>query len=358
MKADQIIEKFGLRDLCVVNGVLGQKMDEGCIQRFVENDPSKTGKYLEWMLYQAGGGVCRLDRSTVQWENGEHKEPALREQLKAAWIEDLVKGYKDDNGVDVPPISQEEAEKKWAEDEPALKRLHIYGDEDYVQHGCFGFYRNWPGRNNLYPEIVKLVERFHRHRAALKAQGKSIDLSLKTYPNLPDLAKALENISAAEIRAIQDYDVIFKSEWLLVSCPYTVGASLRLGIPKWCTSNESGFLSALSGGGKNRWKEYAEHHALYYCRFRKLAKPAAFPVDYVAIQVPFCSNVPLVPTFTGANYWDADDKSSDLNGWLAKMTRHPCMTLDHVQSFKDALQAMIDHFKQFPKERLVLNFGI
>lgn len=357
MKADQTIEKFGLRDLCVVGGVLGQKMDEDCIQRFLDGDPSKTGKYLDWMLYQAGGGISRLERSTRQWENGEHKEPALREQLKAVWIADLVKGYLDDFGEKVPPITEAEAEARWPEDEVRLRRLHVFGDEDYVQHGCFGFYRTWPGRANLYGEIIKLVQRFHRHRAALKAQGKSTDLSLKNYPNLTDLARVLENISAAEVKSIQDYDVVFKSDWLFVGCPYTVGASLRLGIPKWCTSNESGFLAALSGGGKNRWKEYAEYSALYYCRFRQIARPAASPVDFVAIQVPFASPA-IVPSFATANYWDAEDKSTDLTGWLMKMTRHPCMTMEHVRSFKDAIQAMIAHFAHFPKERLVLNFGI
>lgn len=362
MKTDKIIEKFGLRELRVIRGQLGQKMDESCIQQFVKGDPSGTGKYLEWMLYQAGGGKLKLDRSLKQWQEGEHNEPSLRDQLRDCWITTRTGEWKDDLGNDMKPVSREVALQDWEQKEEALKWYHVYGDEEYIEQGCFGFYRKWPGGNEQYSTIVEAVRRFHRHTQALKAKGKSIDLSLATYPNLTDLLQALKDVAAAELKADVDYDLVYSDEYLQVYCPYNIGASLKFGVSKWCTANESMFLSALGGEGKNRWKEYAGVSALYYCHFRNMPDVPATPAKHVAVQVNY---QPVdAAQMDGANlavayakYWDSEDKSNSLEEFLNVLTASRAARAQHLSSFKCAINAIAQHYGKFDRERIVTNFS-
>src|SRR4051794_36934698 len=104
-RANEVIEKYGLRENCSVRGVVGQKMDEDCIRQFVAGDPSGNGKYIGWMLLQAGGGQERLDKSEGQWDKGDHGEQPVRETLRKHYIEDAVHGYTDDTSKQVHPVT-------------------------------------------------------------------------------------------------------------------------------------------------------------------------------------------------------------------------------------------------------------
>jgi hypothetical protein len=357
VKADKIIEKFALRAPCVIGGKAGQKMDEECIQRFISGDPSGRGKYLEWMLFQAGGGKTKYERALDQWKTGNHGEESVSTQLRHIWIKDAMEGYRDDNGNPVKPVTQAEAEESWKQHEKELRTQHVYGDEDYLAYGGFGFYRSWPGKNSLYELIVKTVGRFHRHQDVLKTQGKSLDLNVKSYPNLSDLLFALKDITANELMRDLDYDVVYRDDYLAVVCPFNIGASLKFGIPKWCTSNESMFISALSGQGTNRWHEYASISALYYFRFKGMAA-YGHPVNACAVQMNFePSDTGLDQRIADAAYWDAEDKSFNLREWLSAMTTNPAVTLDHIASFKSAIKEMKTHFQNFPRDRVVTTFS-
>jgi hypothetical protein len=366
VKADKIIEKFGLREPRLIRGKCGQKMDEDCIQRFVRGDPSLSCKYLEWMLYQAGGGKSKLDRSSKQWQDGEHGEPSLRQQLRECWIKARVEGYKDDIGVAVKPVTLVEATADWEANEDDLRRYHVYGDEEYIEQGCFGFYQSWPGANGHYETILNSVQRFHRHAAALRAKGNSTDLSLSEYPNLSDLLSALRDVAAAELKADVDCDSVYEDDWVRVYCPYNVGASLKHGIAKWCTANESMFLQALTGEGKNRWKEYAATSALYYCHFKRMQADKSTHLNHVAIQIDFGftpSNAP-VSTKEGsrsavayAKYWDADDQSHSLAEFLDLLSKSYLTHPNHMTAFRGAITAIAEHYRVIDKGRYVTNFS-
>lgn len=357
MKADQIIDKFALRATCTVGGKKGQKMDEACIQRFVKGDPSGRGKYLEWMLFQAGGGKARYDKSIQQWSMGSHGEESIRDQLRKVWIDDAVSGFRDDFGNPVKPVSLEEAERSWAENEESLRKQHVFGDEDYSSFGGFAFHRSWPGKGDLYELIVSSVQRFHRHQQTLRAKGKSTDLCLHQYPNLTDLLIALKDITAQELKEDLDYDVVYKDNYLAVVCPFNIGASLKFGIDKWCTANESMFLQALSGEGINRWHEYASRSSLYYFRFKQMDK-FGFPFNACAVELRWemDSTKGIEKQISEANYWDAEDEPRNLREWLNKMATNKSVTIQHMKSFKAAVQKMKEHYRNFPRSRVVTSF--
>lgn len=321
-------------------------MDEDCINRFAANDPSGNGKYLEWMFYQAGGGKDRLNKSTDQWEKGDHGEPPVRETLREQFVKDCLSGWKNDKGEFVPPVSKEEAEKQWAEAHDRLRRQHIFGDEDYAITG-FGFYRTWPGHNNLYEQIVQAIKRFHRHQQALKASGKSIDLNLKNYPNLRDLMEALQDLTLVELKSDLIYDKVWEDDKLVIIAPLNIGASIRFGIPKWCTACESMMRTALAGGGPNRWKEYAKDAALYYCKFKGVDGTGTFPWHAVALQVLHSDK-----TMENVKYWDADDQSHDEQAALSSVSTK--IGAPYAKTFKAALKAVKAHFNDYPKEKVIL----
>ena len=61
----EIADKYGLDNPCVVNDAPGRKMDGDCFRRFVEGDPSGNLKYLDWMIFQAGGGEQKFEKSVL-----------------------------------------------------------------------------------------------------------------------------------------------------------------------------------------------------------------------------------------------------------------------------------------------------
>lgn len=359
MKAVKVINKFELRQVRVIHGKSGQKMDEACIQKFVDGDPSGSSKYLEWMFYQAGGGKSKLDRSMKQWNEGEHGEPSLKEQLRTLFITTRMGFWKDDNGEEVKPVPKDVAEALWDQEERRMMAYNVYGDEEYVEQGCFGFYQHWPGANECYELIVDAVRRFHRHAAALRAKGHSTDLNITNYPDLADLQNVLKDVTAAELKADVDYDLVYSDDWIQVYCPYNIGASLKLGHNKWCTANESMFLDALSGGGKNRWKEYASVSVLYYCHFKNV--PEGVVPKHVAVQVthqnPDLAEEDPKRRVAYARYWDTEDKSHSLEEFLKAIGACAAMRLNHLNSFNHAIQEIVRHYTAFDRTRVVTNFS-
>jgi len=352
-RMQDIIDKYGLRDTCSVRGVIGQKMDAECIQMFIACDPSGIGKYLDWMLLQAGGGMERLTKSIAQWEKGDHGEQPVRDTLRKHYIEDAVSGYIDDVGNRVNPVTESVAVVQWDEfGEAFFRNQHIYGDEEYALTG-FGFYRAWPGHNSLYEQIVQTVGRFHRYQQKLKSLDKSIDLNKSSYPNLRDLQEALADITFLEVKNHIDFDKVYEDERLEVICPFNIGASLVYGHQKWCTANESMFKTACAAAGPNRWKEYAKDSALYYCRFKArvvVLNENANTYRQIAIQAPFNG---VASTWKYFDTGDASHTEGDIFGLIRSSFGHFA-----DEAFTHALMAVEAHHRHYPKSRLNLEFVV
>ena len=345
-RVNDVIEKYGLRDTVTVRGVTGQKMSEECIQQFIASDPSGTCKYLDWMLLQAGGGLSSLERSRAQWESGDHDDPPLRESLKGWYIKDCVAGFADESGVQVGPMSAEEAERRWEEkDQEIFRKYHIYGDEDYVLTG-FGFFRQWPGGSTgRYDTITSAVNRFHRYRPLLKSCGKSTDLSAKNYPTIDSLLVVLAEFTVNEVMSALDHDTVYEDNNVTIIAPYTIGSSIRYGHHKWCTSNESMFKSAVATNGPNRWEEYASGAALYYCRLYVDGK-----LSQIAIRVELDEKDTRYGDYVFYDTTDAVVKPDEITAVLSKSGHGLC------SSWSYALEAVKAHVANYPSKRLNLRF--
>lgn len=346
----EIEDKYGLDNLCVVQNVPGRKMDSDCFRRFTEGDPSGNLKYLDWMIFQAGGGTQKFEKSVLQWEKGDHGEQPVKGTLREKYLADAVAGYIDDNDKPVAPVSYADAVRAWDEkDGEFYRRQHIYGDEEYAITG-FGFYRSWPGKDSLYEQIVQAVSRFHRYRSKLVSLNKSVDLSVSSYPNFRDLLEVLSDITYLEVKNAADYDTVFDNEHVTVVCPFNVGASMKFGHQKWCTANESMFKSAVADNGPNRWKEYAKDAALYYFKMKAETVGEDETLAQIAVQAPFSKK-------------DSEWKLYDTHDTARSETETHGMVCEAFggqvgASFKRALSACRAHLKNYPKSRLNLEFVV
>lgn len=344
-RIEKAIKKYGLRDSCSVSGIEGQKMEEDCIQRFVKGDPSGTGKYLDWMLFQAGGGQEQMDRSLRQWQIGEGAERPVSESLRNYFLA----------RIKLPP---EEALAKWeSEYKDEFRKNFIYGDEDYTLTG-FGFYRKWSA-NDRYADIVATIKMFHKHIHSLKDKHVRTDLTPENYPTLESLKEVLCEAAMKEVLEDIRYDTVYDDAYLNVVCPLNIGASVKFGHPKWCTSNVSMFEAAYTGDAANRWKEYASHSGLFYCLFKPSPNAAMTiamknrDITKFAVQVPLCD----LSTFEWTLY-NSEDKSLIINdfsvnlGLLAREHDGTC----YCDSFGVAIEKIKSYMRKFDIDRVSTDF--
>jgi len=359
-KVERIINKFGLRNPVVLkckDGATGQKMDEECIQKFVKGDLSGNGKYLEWMFLQAGGGKERMERSLLQWEIGEPPERSFRERLKEAWIKDEISGWIEDTGEKHAAKTKEQAEKGWDQVEEEWRVQHIYGDEDFSDVG-FSFVQSWPGRNSLYERIVAAARRFHKFQSKLKAMKVKMDLTLANYPQIKNLEDVVSDIWALEIRSDIDAEKIYEDDIIVAWVPFNIGASLKYGIPKWCSSNDSNFSAVVQGNSLCRWKEYSSVNMLVYCRFKAPHAKRVTRWDHVAIQIPF--KIILTSDIGGdwahATFWDNQDIGHSYSEFLMEVSFHAsnkALIRKSIEGMMGKVESFADHY---PYRRLVCDF--
>ena len=75
-------------------------MSEDTLRKFMDSDPSGNFKYLDWMLFQAGGGQDAMLRSLQMWDGESAADlTSLRNQCRTDFIEDQIKGGVDALGL-------------------------------------------------------------------------------------------------------------------------------------------------------------------------------------------------------------------------------------------------------------------
>lgn len=358
MKTDPIIDFFHLRDATLREGETGQKMDEECIRKFVFGDPSKHCKYLRWMLYQAGGGGKRLKTSINIWQNGEKDEPSLREVVKRAWIKFQMDGYTDQSTGEIhAPATKEEAEKSWAAEEPQLRADFVFGDLDHYRQGGFGFCKTADESEGRYDAIIDAVQKFHKYSDTLRAWKVPMDLTIANYPEVKDLQVALSHALMAHTRKELDHDILVDNDLLRVVCPYTVGSSLKYGIDKWCTANETEiarniFQTQTPGIQESAWQTTLKYSILYYCMFK-----CTVPV-HLAIQVSHSEAKNASDNVLYSRFWDSGDNSHTLENTLRTLENNAFISLDHLREFKKALRLVSEHAVNFDKSRVITVWSI
>lgn len=339
---DFVKQKYRLSELSFVDGESnGKKLGHGKVmadetfQRFVDADPSGTGKYLDWMLFMAGGGQEAMEKSLRLWEGDGPQDPkALRNQCHHDFVAEQTAGYTDDHHVPHPSVSAEEAEKNWRDCEESLRFEFLMGDQDIANENGYGFFRSWPGKNKLYERVINAVQFWHNAQQKLALQnqemkraerlrngpislwtnedhkfmsdwaggGTWIDLDIYSgwkpreysqakarYKSIDALLAPLKDIRKSQILKDERFDLVYEDQVMRVICPLTVGASLKYGCIKWCVSNRTDYDLSFEQQGQQHWKTYAEKGPLLFMLF-KIAMP------------PYCHKLAvLLPTVSLAN---------------------------------------------------------
>jgi len=295
-RIDFVVQKYRLAEQTLVeaeeNGRklgLGRVMAEETLQRFVDGDPSGNNKYLDWMLFQAGGGQEMIEKSIQLWEGENESDPnSLRNQCRADFLKEQTEGYTDDNSVRHLSVSQVQAIANWKAWEPRSRFEFIMGDQDVALEEGYGFWRHWPGKNGVYAKIVSAVKLWHMAQPKLLAQNQRFERFTRltrtsrcqlshedrqfvekcqetplpplvvldlysgwrpkeysqpsaVYRNVGDLLRTLADVHKLQILRDVRFEKIYEDEQLLALCPLTVGAAIKFGIGKWCVSNKTEF---------------------------------------------------------------------------------------------------------------------
>ncbi len=300
----------------------GPVMSEECFQKFVESDPSGNGKYLDWMLYMAGGGHDAAVKAQILWD-GESAtdEHSLLNILHKEYVEERTAGYEDSlTRKKVPAVVREVAEADWTKKQAEIKAEFYLGDQDLACEDGFGFYRNWPGKDNHYANIVAYVRNWDASIAKFRAQNASIAARMAkavklgapdpdsadepeerdpsatvieldiykgwklesllqpaaVYNNLAKLTAVLNGRVRDTALADTRHEIVFENEHVTAVCPYTIGASVKFGHYRWCTSSKSDFDRAMQNQGAitgGNWATFASKGPLVYIRFKQPMPP-------------------------------------------------------------------------------------
>lgn len=336
-RRDTVVRKYGLDTHTIIkdkNLGPGPVMAPEAIDQFVRRDPSRTGKYLDWMLFVAGGGQAMASAAENRW-TGCTVFSSSRDEMREDFMrETAAKG-----------IPAERAAKDWQELEPRCRAEFILGDQDVCNAGSYGFYRHWPGKDEIYEKVCRAIELWHAHFPKLKAhneklaasaeklEGEIIELDIyagwkpndlcqpkATYNSLDSLMKAMaviqENLVLKDRRALK----IFDTDDLLVVVPLTVGASIHYGISKWCTANLTELKRCLRGESPTcNWTSYGSRGPLVYFRWKK-----DVPADIasVALHITDKNRPPWEEWLVLNNWYDAQNLPESANNGLKLALRY------------------------------------
>lgn len=327
---DSVVKKYRLFELTFIDAeVNGKKVGQGklmspeTLQQFVDGDPSGNCKYLDWMLFMAGGGQEAMEKALQLWQGESADDPnSLRNLCQKDFITEQVQGYTDEGGVYRPPVTKEQAQAAWEACEERTKFEFLMGDQDVAMEDGYGFYRDWPGKDRHYEKILNAVRLWHnaqpkllarnqqfaragRLRSVTRAQWTDDDISFMAkfsenpiqeaieldiysgwkpgeysqagarYKTVAALLGQMSDIRKMQILKDDRHQVIFEDAIVRVICPLTMGASLKFGCSKWCISNRSDFDRSFDNKSPSNghWKSYGDKGPLVFMCF-KVPMPA------------------------------------------------------------------------------------
>ncbi len=175
------------------------------IQRLLSLDKTPDKHILDWIFYVAGGGARAFQASQKSVDvardwmmrnlMGQPAEGTVDDALRrnpeafdefakqagyATFEEFRRRGGHFGIGPDdlpIKPMTEEEAEAEWAQDEPVFKEVYFYGDDDVAKDTSkpFAYYQDWPGRDNVYQQIEQALTQYNElvaNPGALKLYNK------------------------------------------------------------------------------------------------------------------------------------------------------------------------------------------
>lgn len=259
---------------------LGPMMDPGAMQRLIDADRTPDKHWLRWIFFQAGGGQRAKEQS----------EKAL-DRVKKRFIEERINGFQHPRTKEeFPPVSQEEAERRWEAVKDEFVAVTDCADQDAVEHlSVFGFFRHWPGQGEIYEKTVNTITEFQDIFPKLLKMNS--ELAMESRPELPTepdqipTLEAMQQITAkvdryfASKKARTDIreDTIYSDDYIVAVAPLTYAAAVKYGHDEWAWANRAKFDEVLSGetsAYNDQWKSNTAHGKIYVYLMFKYPVPA------------------------------------------------------------------------------------
>lgn len=359
-RVDFVVKKYRLAEVTRIDGEgEGKIMADATLQHFIDGDPSGNLKYLDWMIFQAGGGQDAMEKSLQLWVGeGEADPNSLRNQCRMDFVDEQVKGYRDEQGRYHPPVTREQADRAWKAIEERSQFEFVMGDQDVASEEGYGFYRNWPGKNKHYEKIVNTVKLWHMAQPKLLAQNqrraryerlklmpsrdytnddarfmsqchesplppnvvldlyagwkpKDFSQAGAVYKTLRDVMRTLADVRKLQILRDVRFEKIYDDANVLVVCPLTIGASIKFGLGKWCVCNRTEFdRSFETNGSEGNWQRYNKTGPLVFMSW-KVPMPAY--LHKIALHIPRERLKGLNGTWSDVNWVDCRNESVATN---------------------------------------------
>jgi hypothetical protein len=313
-----VIEKYDLKRVSVVEDFKlgeGPLLDPQAFEKFKAADPSGNLKYLDWMLFMAGGGQQALETQLLMWLS-----------------------FKDDCST------------------PEMERFYMVGDQDVARLGGFGFFRHWPGPNSLYERVCSLIKLWHRALPSLKGKvevdlyfgwKKGLSQRGAAYSNYKDCLKVLGDVRRQLVLEDVRFDLIYEDDNLVVRCPLTIGASIKFGICKWCTANIGDVNQGLADDNPMmpNWVTYNKQGPLVYFHWKT---PMTCGLDHMALHCKDANRSIALESYV--------DMNNEPGGVSLDTIRGRISASELRQSLELARAAIATWLRSFDRKRIKLKF--
>lgn len=298
-EVQQVLVKYGVlmpdgSPGCVFNKRVncGVLMDSKVVERLVGVDTTPDNEWLDWIFFQAGGGA-----------KAQTETARVQARLKDKFFTTHTKG---NEKLGIAAASQDQVEAMWAKQGKALMAsLAVLGEpflREHVYSGCFGYYRNWPGRANIYPEVVATVKAWLEIKPRViemnrKNPDSAIDISPHAYGTVESLRKAVGNfgraVYAGEIEYIgkpEHDDLVYSDQNLKVMIPATWATAVKYGFSSHDISNPERYKAALKyDGTPGPWQSRTQQSLWSIWIFdvpMPVAKDKTSMYDHLLLEIP------------------------------------------------------------------------
>ena len=269
----------------------GPLLAPDAVNRLIAADTTPDQRWLDWIFHQAAGG----DEAMVKAEESFDR---VQKKFTDKWLSGFTH---DETGTYYPPVSKKEADARWARKRDAYRYAFIPGTQDQVdKFFVYGFFRNWPGQNNRYENVVAALTHFLRRypdlmrmNAELKASGAeplpTEPKEFKKWEDLKEVPKKVERYFAAktarkDVRTLGPEESpmagvelpVYEDDNVTAIIPLTHAAAVRYGYEGWPWAGKEHFEKALTDDPavfsyKNQWRDMtrgANFKGVVYINFK------------------------------------------------------------------------------------------
>jgi len=253
----------------------GPLLDPGAVNKLLAADTTPDKKWLPWIFYQAAGG-----------DKGKEASKRALEQIRKRFVEERVNGFQHSQSKEYyKGVPRAEAEARWEKAKHRFKEIVDIADQDSVEKlGVFGFFRQWPGQNQIYAKVERTIASFLNLYPKLLQMNKELrgdsreelpaePTQISTVEQMEQITKKVDRYFASK-QARDDIrvDVIYDDDFVTALAPLTYAAAVKYGHDEWAWANRAKFDEVLSGEGHSygdQWQSNTSQGKVYvYVMFK------------------------------------------------------------------------------------------